>query len=488
MTSHCLIQLIHENEIRILLGGELPTHISGEGILLDDIVGLIYIAVLISLTAFFVVSEFAIVKVRTSKIEQHIENGKKSAIAAKKVITNLDEYLSACQLGITVTSLGIGWLGESTFESILSNLFHNIHISESISHLLTIILAFLIMTFLHVVVGELAPKTFAIQKAEQITLFVSRPLIWFYKIMYPLIWLLNGSARLITKAFGLKPMTGNESVHTEEELRMILSESYKNGEINQSEYKYVNKIFDFDDRIAKEIMVPRTEIVSIDINDSIDKLLDIAISEKFTRYPIVDGDKDHIIGFINMKELLTTYISGKDLSKYTVRSFIRPIIRVIDTIPVHNLLVKMQKEQIHMAVLFDEYGGTSGLVTVEDIIEEIVGEIRDEFDLDEIPLIRQMSEDHYIFDGKVLVSEINELLSLDIDDEDVDTIGGWFLTENFEAKQGDILTYKNYQFKVLEMEEHHIKYIETSKVMTEDINENEIQPISMATANTEAVS
>ncbi|KIO64167.1 hypothetical protein B4166_2885 [Caldibacillus thermoamylovorans] len=455
--------------------------------MLDDIVGLIYIAVLIALTAFFVVSEFAIVKVRTSKIEEHIEKGRKSAIAAKKIITNLDEYLSACQLGITVTALGIGWLGESTFESIFTKLFTNFSIPESISHLLTITIAFLIMTFLHVVVGELAPKTVAIQKAEEITLLVSRPLILFYKIMYPLIWVLNGSARLITKAFGLKPMAENGSAHTEEELRIILSESYRNGEINLSEYKYVNKIFEFDNRIAKEIMVPRTEIVSIDINDSIESLLDLARVEKFTRYPVIDGDKDHIVGFINMKELLTTYISGKDLSKYTVRSFIRPIIRVIDTIPVHNLLVKMQKEQIHMAILFDEYGGTSGLVTVEDIVEEIVGEIRDEFDLDEIPLIRQLSENHYIFDGKVLVSEINALLSLDINDEDVDTIGGWFLTENFEAKQGDILIYKDYQFKVIEIEDHHIKYIEARKVVTESNYENPVHPTNMATANTEVV-
>lgn len=459
----------------------------GEGIWLDDIVGLIYIAILIACTAFFVVSEFAIVKVRHSRIEQHIEKGKKSAIAAKKVITNLDEYLSACQLGITVTALGIGWLGESTFESILSKLFTNISIPDSASHILTISIAFLIMTFLHVVVGELAPKTFAIQKAEQITLFVSTPLIWFYRLMYPFIWVLNGSARLITRAFGLKPMKGNDSAHTEEELRLILSESYKNGEINQSEFKYVNKIFDFDNRIAKEIMVPRTEIVSIDINDSTDKLLNIARTEKFTRYPVIDGDKDHIVGFINMKELLTSYINKKDFSKQSVRSFIRPIIRVIDTIPIHNLLVKMQKEQIHMAILFDEYGGTSGLVTVEDIVEEIVGEIRDEFDLDEIPLIRQMADQHYIFDGKVLVSEINNLLSLDIDDEDVDTIGGWFLTENFEAKQGDTILYHDYQFKIMEMEEHHIKYIEVKKIVTDHRNEDTVQPIKIAHANTEAI-
>lgn len=456
----------------------------GEGILLDDIVGLIFIAILIGLTAFFVISEFAIVKVRVSRIEQLVEEGNKKAVAAKKIIDNLDEYLSACQLGITVTALGIGWLGESTFRSILTALFGNIQIPESLSHALSITLAFLIMTFLHVVIGELAPKTIAIQKAEQVSLLFARPLIWFYRIMYPFIWLLNGSARLIVRAFGLKPASESESAHTEEELRMILSESYKNGEINQSEFKYVNNIFDFDNRIAKEIMVPRTEIESIDINESVETLLQIAEIEKFTRYPVTDGDKDHIVGLINLKEVLTSVISGKDISKSSIRTYIRPIIRVIDTIPIHNLLLKMQKEQIHMAILYDEYGGTSGLVTVEDIIEEIVGEIRDEFDLDEIPLIRHVGENHYIFDGKVLVSEINDLLNININDEDVDTIGGWFLTENFEAKQGDSIIFDDYEFKILEMEDHHIDYIEVKKIVKEPIPDKSIE---ITTANTEAI-
>ena len=456
----------------------------GEGILLDDIVGLIFIAILIGLTAFFVISEFAIVKVRVSRIEQLVEEGNKKAVAAKKIIDNLDEYLSACQLGITVTALGIGWLGESTFRSILTALFGNIQMPESLSHALSITLAFLIMTFLHVVIGELAPKTIAIQKAEQVSLLFARPLIWFYRIMYPFIWLLNGSARLIVRAFGFKPASESESAHTEEELRMILSESYKNGEINQSEFKYVNNIFDFDNRIAKEIMVPRTEIESIDINESVETLLQIAEIEKFTRYPVTDGDKDHIVGLINLKEVLTSVISGKDISKSSIRTYIRPIIRVIDTIPIHNLLLKMQKEQIHMAILYDEYGGTSGLVTVEDIIEEIVGEIRDEFDLDEIPLIRHVGENHYIFDGKVLVSEINDLLNININDEDVDTIGGWFLTENFEAKQGDSIIFDDYEFKILEMEDHHIDYIEVKKIVKEPIPDKSIE---ITTANTEAI-
>nr|WP_263328453.1 hemolysin family protein [Neobacillus sp. Marseille-Q6967] len=428
-----------------------------------DIFNLVIIAILIALTAFFVTSEFAIVKIRSSRIDQLIEEGSSSALSAKNVISNLDEYLSACQLGITITALGLGWIGESTIEQLLTPVFRGMDIPESVTHVLSIGIAFATITFLHVVVGELAPKTLAIQKAELITLLVSRPLIFFYKLMFPFIWLLNGSARIVTSLFGLKPVSESEMAHTEEELRIILSESFKSGEINQSEFKYVNKIFEFDNRIAKEIMVPRTEIVSLSKDDTLDTFIQVIREEKFTRYPIIDGDKDHIIGLVNIKEMVTDLIGSDDASIKTLEYYTRPIIRVIETIPIHDLLVKMQKDRVHMAILMDEYGGTSGLVTVEDILEEIVGEIRDEFDSDEIPMIRKINENHYIIDSKVLVSEINDLLGVDIDDEDIDTIGGWILTENYEAQEGDSIHHESYTFKILDMEEHHIKYIEVTR-------------------------
>ncbi len=428
-----------------------------------DIINLVLIAILIALTAFFVASEFAIVKVRSTRIDQLIEEGKANALQAKRVVSNLDEYLSACQLGITMTALGLGWIGEVTVERMLLPIFIQFQIPDSVSHVLSIVIAFSFITFIHVVVGELAPKTIAIQKAEQITLLVAKPLIGFNKLMYPFIWVLNGSARVLTRMFGLKAVSEHDIAHSEEELRIIVSESYKNGEINQSEFKYVNKIFEFDDRIAKEIMVPRTEIATLSKTDTIQQFLNILSEEKYTRYPVIDGDKDHVIGMVNSKELFTQIIDKSHQSTQTIESYIRPIIRVIDSIPIHDLLVRMQKERIHMAILMDEYGGTSGLVTVEDILEEIVGDIRDEFDLDEVPDIRKVKEDHYIIDAKVLISEINDLLGVNIDDEDIDTMGGWILTENYEAKQGDILKHGSYHFKIKEMEEHHVRYIEIYK-------------------------
>jgi CBS domain containing-hemolysin-like protein len=428
-----------------------------------EIFNLLMVGLLIALTAFFVASEFAIVKVRSTRIDQLVAEGNRNAMAAKRVISNLDEYLSACQLGITITALGLGWLGEPTVEHLLHPVFERMNLNESLASLFSFAIAFATITFLHVVVGELAPKTLAIQKAETITLLCSRPLIFFYKIMYPFIWALNGSSRVVTGLFGLRPVTEHEVAHSEEELRIILSESYKSGEINPSEYKYVNNIFEFDNRIAKEIMVPRTEIVAFDINDSIADILEIMKQEKYTRYPVMAGDKDHIIGMVNIKEILTDCIQHPQAVEKKVDDYIRPIIQVIESIPIHDLLVKMQRERVHMAILVDEYGGTAGLVTVEDILEEIVGEIQDEFDIDEVPMIRKINEHTTIVNGKVLIEEINDLLGTDIDDADVDTIGGWILTEKFDIQQGGILSYGHYEFKVLKMEGHHIQLVEITK-------------------------
>ena len=430
-----------------------------------DIYSISIVIVLIALTAFFDAAEFAIVKVRSSRIDYLIAEGNNRATSVKTVITNLDEYLSACQLGITVTALGIGWFGKPALKQMFDTLFVNLNISTQLADIFAVILVFLFITFLHVVIGELAPKTFAIQKAEQVSLFVAKPLTFFYRMAFPFIWLLNGSARIITKLLGLKPPKGHDEVHSEEELRLLVSESYKNGEINQSEYKYVNKIFEFDDRIAKEIMVPRTEMHIISKEMPAEEALQKMSQEKYTRYPVVDGDKDHVIGFVNFKDIFTDFVQHKAVRNKKVEQYIRPIILVIDSIPIHDLFLKMQKQRTHIAILIDEYGGTSGLVTVEDILEEIVGDIQDEFDTDEQPEIQQVSETKTILEGKVLVSEVNTLLGLTIDDNGVDTIGGWILTKNIEIAEEDFIEIENYKFCVKELDGHYIKRLEVTKTV-----------------------
>ncbi|MDA1544321.1 MULTISPECIES: hemolysin family protein [unclassified Bacillus cereus group] len=433
-----------------------------------EIFNLVMVAILIAFTGFFVAAEFAIVKVRSSRIDQLVAEGKRGALAAKKVTTNLDEYLSACQLGITVTAMGLGWLGEPTIEKLLHPLFEKWNLNPSISSVLTFGLAFMIMTYLHVVVGELAPKTMAIQKAERVTLLLAAPLMMFYKVMYPFIWVLNGSARVVTGLFGLKPASEHEVAHTEEELRLILSDSYESGEINQAEYKYVNNIFEFDNRIAKEIMVPRTEIVGFYLEDSVEEHMKVIQNERYTRYPIFGEDKDDIIGMVNVKDFFIRYMTEdqKDLS--SIRSYMRPIIEVMETTPIHDLLLQMQKKRIPMAVLYDEYGGTAGIVTLEDILEEIVGEIRDEYDEDEAPPIQHVNEQHIIVDGKVLISEVKDLFGLHIEEDDVDTIGGWIMMQNHEIEEGQHVEAEGYEFKVLEKDAYQIKRVEIRKMEQEE--------------------
>ena len=428
------------------------------------IVNLTIFTVLIALTAFFVATEFAIVKVRQSRIDQLVAEGKKGSAAAKHVTTRLDEYLSACQLGITVTALGIGMVGESTFEFILHPFFESIGISADYIHFFTIAAAFLIATFLHVVVGELAPKTVAIQKAERISLMFARPIMIFYKILYPFIWLLNGSARVLLRLFGMKPASEHEMSHTEEELRSLLSESYKSGEINKNELQFVNNVFEFDDRIAREIMVPRTEIIGFEVNATLEEVMTVVSEERYTRYPIYENDRDTILGFLNIKDLLTKGMNNRvHKDTFTLTDYINPIINTIETTPIHALLQKMQKERIHIAILLDEYGGTSGMVTVEDILEVLVGDIHDEFDDDEIPDIRKVAEDHYIINSKSLIEEMNSFLHIDIEADGIDTIGGWYFTNDMELDDKNQLYYDGYIFSIYERDGMQLQYLEVKK-------------------------
>lgn len=415
---------------------------------------LLAVAVLIVLTAFFVASEFAIVKVRKTRMEARAAEGDKKAEKSLKLLNNLDYYLSACQLGITITALGLGWLGEPTLEVLLHPVFGELALPPTVTSTISFAIAFFIITFLHVVLGELAPKTIAIQKAEAVTLLLARPLILYSRLMYPLIWLLNGAANIFVRMFGFQTARESDEVHSEDELRHILTQSYKQGEINRSEYQYVDRIFEFDNRTAKEIMIPRTEMAVLDIQDSVMSNIRAMKSKRYTRYPVIEGDKDKVIGLIHMKELV--FVDDHD----SLRPYIRPIMKVFENVPIHDLLVKMKKEHSHMAVLLDEYGGTSGVVTVEDILEEIVGEIRDEFDHEEEREIRRLKNGHFLLEGKTSIQDINEYFRVDLKHDDIDTISGWIYTQDYDASEGTIIQGGRLEFKVVDMEKGQIKKVE----------------------------
>lgn len=418
---------------------------------------LLLVAGLIVLTGFFVAAEFAIVNVRLPKIERLVESGNKRAVYVKKILNHLDNYLFACQFGITLTALGLGWLGERLLVPWISSLFHGVKIDGSIAFILSFLIAFFVVAYVRVVIGELIPQAFAVQKAEKWILFTAKPLLIFYNIMFPVIWLFQNSAHAIMRFFQLKPVKQTSSAHSEEDIKLILSESYKNGTINDSEITYLYNIFEFDERLVKEIMVPRTEMVCLYKNEPFEKNRDLMLNGLYTRYPVADGDKDNIIGLINIKEVFAGLLRQE--KPISIHQYIRPILHVSETMPIKELLLKMQTERIHMAIVIDEYGGTAGLVTVEDILEEIVGEIRDEIDRLEIPLFEQENDYTFVVSGKIQIDDLNELLGLDIDSTDFDTISGWIYMQNVDATEGTVVEYGGYQFIVEKVEGYQIKKV-----------------------------
>lgn len=431
-------------------------------------VNLLLVVLLIALTAFFVTTEFAIIRLRSSRVDQLVMEGRKNALAVQRIINNLDGYLSACQLGITLTALGLGWLGEPTIEQMLHPVLQAV-LPPSLVSIVSFVIAFSAITFLHVVIGELAPKTVAIQKAEQVSFLFAPAISLFYKVMYPFIWALNGSAAWLVSLFGMVPAKESEEAHSEEELRIILTESYESGKINQAEYGYVSNIFNFDDLLAREIMVPRTDMVCLYQENSLEKNIKIIKEEQYTRFPMASENKDQIVGMVNTKEFFLNYTDSSNLD---VAQLIRPVLTVSEVMPVKNLLKEMQKRESHMAILVDEYGGTSGMVTIEDILEEIVGEIRDEFDSEEKADVEVIAPNHVVVNGKVLISEINHLLQVDIDEDDLDTVGGWIYSQNPTLKEGVEWQYGDLSIVIKKKDKHRIRKVEVIR-QTESRNQDE---------------
>ncbi len=376
---------------------------------------------LVFLNALFVAAEFAMVKVRSTRLDTLIHEGNTRAKFAKQMVDHLDAYLSACQLGITLASLGLGWIGEPAVAKMIEPFLLKLNFSPEIIHTISFAIGFSLITALHIVLGELAPKSVAIQKADLVTLWTSVPMVLFYKTMYPFIWLLNGVANLFIHLIGIPSATEHEAAHTEEEIRILMEESHKQGYINKTELTLVDNVFDFTGRHAKDVMIPRTDMICLYVDAPFQKNIDTALSEQFTRYPVCDPDKDNIIGFVHIKDLLSFLSEGKSPSLKDIK---RDLMVVPESIPISDLLKLLQKKKEQIALVIDEYGGTAGLVTAEDILEEIVGEIQDEFD-EERPAVEKLDNNSYSIDGRMLLEDVNEQFGLSLYDEDIDTIGGW---------------------------------------------------------------
>jgi CBS domain containing-hemolysin-like protein len=379
--------------------------------------GVSIIIFLVFLNGFFVAAEFAMVKVRGSRIDALFQQGHRRAAFARRLTKNLDAYLSACQLGITLASLGLGWVGEPTIAVWLEDTFQNL-IPAHLIHPLAFTIAFSLITVLHIVLGELMPKSLAIRKAEHVTLWTALPLDLFYRIMYPFIWLLNGLANRLLRLLGLEPATESESAHTEDEIRILMKESNRSGHINNTELTLVDNVFEFSDTTAREIMIPRTEMSCLYLDRPFEENMRIIIEEKHTRYPVCETDKDNIVGLVHIKDFL-------DMQGATdLRPFVRPITKVPESMPISQLMKVLQRKRTYMALLIDEYGGSAGLVTFEDIIEELVGEVHDEFDVERAS-IEKRDNDTFSINGLLLIVDVNTYFSVDINTDVYDTIGGW---------------------------------------------------------------
>ncbi|WP_315110304.1 hemolysin family protein [Clostridium intestinale] len=434
------------------------------------LINIIIALLLVFMNGFFVATEFAMVKVRKSRIETLMIDGNKSAKYTLTVVNDLNSYLSACQLGITLASLGLGWIGEPAVADALSPLFNLFHMPESLVHSISFVLGFAIITGLHIVLGELAPKSLAIISAEKIAMYTALPLIMFYRLTYPIMWAFNHSTNLILRSFGVSQVDEHDAAHTDEEIKLLVEDSYKHGLIDKTELTFVDNIFDFSEKTVKEIMIPRTDMACIFLEDSFEEIIKYAMDEQLTRYPVCRDSKDNITGFLHIKDLFRLKIEGNNEN---IENIVREIKFVPESMSISELLKIFKREKAQMAIVIDEYGGTFGLVTIEDILEEIVGEIQDEFD-EEVDSITKTEDNNYVVDGKLILDEINELLKVSIESDNIDTIGGWIYSQlKAYPKINDAIVYENYEFVVLECDNKRINQILIRELDSKGMNDGE---------------
>lgn len=385
-------------------------------------ISLILVVFFLLMNAFFVIAEFSLVRVRKSQIELLVDEGRRGAKRAAEICENVNAYLSACQLGITLASLALGWLGEPAISALFHPLFVMLGLPDAAVTVISVAIGYFIMTTLHVVIGELVPKSMAILKTEEYALMTAGPLHAFYRLTYPIMWLFNATTNGIMHLTGHN--TGSEhDTYSEEEIKILLEESAESGSIEQDQYQYLDNIFDLDDKDAKSIMTPRTEMVAIDLEDDLETNFALMGQSKFTRYPVYRDDKDDIVGFVHIKDAyqLTPGATMKDLK-------IRTIQAVPESLAVGKLLQILQEKHTKIAVVVDEHGGTSGIVTMTDVVEQIIGRMEDEYLHDDQDEILKTSEDHYLVDGSLPVDEFVEFLGFEPAPAlDYETAGGLFI-------------------------------------------------------------
>jgi CBS domain containing-hemolysin-like protein len=421
---------------------------------------------------FFVAAEFAIIKVRPTQLAEMAAEGSTRARMARRIIKKLDSYLSATQLGVTLASLALGWVGEPAFESLIQPrlAFFGVY-SVPVSHTIAASIAFILISSLHIVFGELGPKYLAIDKTLSTALWSSHLLRAFYVVMYPIIWMLNRTTNAILRVIGIKPASDNEMAHSQEELRLILAHSEKAGILSEENREIIEGVFQFSKRTARQIMVPRTDVSVLSTRKSIEENLEIIRTTRHTRYPLCDGTLDQTIGLIHVKDLFLAQLRGPGRTMMELK---RDVLFVPENSTVEALLSQFIEHKTHMAIVLDEYGGASGIVSLENITEELFGQIQDEFDR-ERPEIEPLGNGRYRVRGDYLIEDLADRLKVDVGEPAEETIGGYVAARlGREVVPGDRTELGELSIEVLDAERFRVRWVivQTEPPPTEEVEES----------------
>ncbi|AZI31867.1 hemolysin family protein [Kaistella carnis] len=431
----------------------------------SDIVKLLLAVFLVVLNGFFVAAEFSIVKVRYSQIQLKAAEGDSMAKQAEHIIKHLDEYLSATQLGITLASLALGWVGESAMHHVIENMFHyfNVAVADATITTISLVLSFLIITVMHIVFGELIPKSIAIRKSESTAMFIAMPLRVFYTVFKPFIWTMNHMSNAFLRLIKIHPASDQE-IHSTEELQLLVKQSADSGAIEEENYEIIKNAFDFTDHSAKQIMIPRQNISSIDIEEPIENIINIIMESGYSRLPVYKDSIDNIIGIFYAKEIIREYVKRKgEITHEDLNDLMREAFFVVGSKKISDLLKVFQQKKQHLAVVIDEFGGTEGIVTLEDILEELVGEIQDEEDEEE-KIVDKVGENVFWVKATQPLDEINEKLPKIFplsEDGEYNTLAGFILHELEDIPgENQEFVINDYQIKILKMQNKSVDLVE----------------------------
>jgi CBS domain containing-hemolysin-like protein len=433
------------------------------------LVSLAFILVAIFFNALFVAAEFSLARCRVSKVESLALKGGVFSKLLLKATNRLNDYISAAQVGITIASLVLGAFAESFFSTFITPVLSFMNVPEYMLHTLSFVLAMAIATFFHVVIGEFIPKVLAFQNPEQVALATIFPLDWTYKITKPLVWILNKTSMSILRLAGIEGNIQIVNPYTEDDIKFLVKKSQKEGVIEQTEEELVHKVFDFTDTVVREVMTPRIEIIGLSSESTIADAVQIIIAEKVSKIPVFEQSIDNILGVIHSTDILKALSEGH--SEQLITEVIRPIKKVPESKSISDLLAEFKKERVQIAVVLDEFGGTDGLVTLEDIVEELVGDIQDEDEVVQEEQIIKAEDGEYLIEGRLLISDVNSQLSIEMPDEHFDTIGGFvFGLLGREPKEGDETEFDSWIFRVEKFDDRNIKQIRMipKKVKIED--------------------